>query len=399
MGKPCRVTFGDRVFFKPDFIKRFLDTLHLEDNVVEESKYLKSIGYDNAFNEGDPLLIREKKEEAKAEAVKESGFSPNDNIFNKPELKNNKTHGWRTMSESEFNSLSTGEKTYEGGKPKSGNWIAGVPQSAAKFGKKGTVMVEFGGINMEGAENMEEGTTADKSNVTKVWRFNEDTNQFEEASDLLQNVKDGKAIEIVIKKKSAQEKQAEIQKEVDDIQDNQIPELINKLYEAPVALGGEAMVADILELQRKERKIDTIKEAVDAYFEKLTKYIEEPVTKEELIDDYLTKEQKAIIDEIQKLEERSSDLENEIGEIEEAQEQKAKTPKEAAKAPKATTTSIFDDFDSSRVSGAKAKQVAANKAFAEKYGEDAAVARAISTNFEAIADELKAKGIFTKIKC
>jgi len=67
MGKPCRVTFGDRVFFKPDFIKRFLDTLHLEDNVVEESKYLKSIGYDNAFNEGDPMLIREKKAEAKAE--------------------------------------------------------------------------------------------------------------------------------------------------------------------------------------------------------------------------------------------------------------------------------------------------------------------------------------------
>jgi hypothetical protein len=71
MGAPCRVTFGDRVFFKPDFVKRFLDTLHLEDNVVENSKYLKSIGYDNAFNEGDPLLIREKKAEAKAEAKAE----------------------------------------------------------------------------------------------------------------------------------------------------------------------------------------------------------------------------------------------------------------------------------------------------------------------------------------
>jgi len=617
MGKPCRVTFGDRVFFKPDFIKRFLDTLHLEDNVVEESKYLKSIGYDNAFNEGDPMLIREKKAEAKAEAVKESGFSPDDNIFNKPELKNNKTHGWRTMSESEFNSLSTGEKTYEGGKPKSGNWIAGVPQSAAKFGKKGTVMVEFGGINMMGAENMEEGTTADKSNVTKVWRFNEDTNQFEEASDLLQNVKDGKAIEIGNKKQSAQEKQAEIQKEVDDIQDNQIPELTKKLYEAPVAPGGEVMVSDILELQRKERKIYTIKEAVDAYFEKLTKYIEEPVTKEELIDDYLTKEQKAIIDEIQKLEERSSDLENEIGEIEDAEEQKLKTPKVEAKAeakaevnakdvestakalekvgnidkfkkllksfsindvkqffhasgkkrkgklykgvapqfgegvyfstnkdlvvdefgdnvtevaltlknpvftntkewkaverkaleladedygkknglkleegetyfrydkdntsdvgeinpifiskaaeqlgydaiidknsnvydneisvlddsrivyeedmpmviaeeyhrakadgsnpelvkavdellgkqPQATETSIFDDFDSTNKGKSIKSKAEANKAFKEKYGEDAAVAKAISSNFEAIADELKAKGIFTKIKC
>jgi hypothetical protein len=68
MGKPCRVTFGEKVFFKPDFVKRFLDTLHLEDDVVDNSTYLKSIGYDNAFNEGDPMLIREKKAEAKAEA-------------------------------------------------------------------------------------------------------------------------------------------------------------------------------------------------------------------------------------------------------------------------------------------------------------------------------------------
>jgi hypothetical protein len=71
MGKPCRVTFEGKVFFKPDFVKRFLDTLHLEDDVVANSPYLKSIGYDNAFNEGDPMLIREKKAEAKAEAKAE----------------------------------------------------------------------------------------------------------------------------------------------------------------------------------------------------------------------------------------------------------------------------------------------------------------------------------------
>lgn len=147
MGKPCRVTFGEKVFFKPDFVKRFLDTLHLEDDVVANSTYLKSIGYDNAFNEGDPMLIREKK--------------------------------------------------------------------------------------------------SDGSN----------------------------------------------------------PELVK---------------------------------AVD-----------------ELL----------------------------------------------GKRPQAAETSIFDDFDASRVGGAKAKQIAANKAFREKYGEDAAVAKAISSNFEAIADELKAKGIFTKIEC
>jgi hypothetical protein len=60
---------------------------------------------------------------------------------------------------------------------------------------------------------------------------------------------------------------------------------------------------------------------------------------------------------------------------------------------------IFDDFDTTnKRTGLKGK-VEANKAFREKYGEDAAVAKAISSNFEAIADELKAKGIFTKIKC
>jgi hypothetical protein len=74
MGKPCRVTFGEKVFFKPDFVKRFLDTLHLEDDVVENSTYLKSIGYDNAFNEGDPMLIREKKAEAKAEVKAEANI-------------------------------------------------------------------------------------------------------------------------------------------------------------------------------------------------------------------------------------------------------------------------------------------------------------------------------------
>lgn len=81
MGKPCRVTFGEKVFFKPDFVKRFLDTLHLEDNVVADSTYLKSIGYDNAFNEGDPMLIREKKAEAKAEAKEQAKEEKKTSIF------------------------------------------------------------------------------------------------------------------------------------------------------------------------------------------------------------------------------------------------------------------------------------------------------------------------------
>ena len=67
--------------------------------------------------------------------------------------------------------------------------------------------------------------------------------------------------------------------------------------------------------------------------------------------------------------------------------------------PQATETSIFDDFDSTNKGKTIKSKAEANKAFKEKYGEDAAVAKAISSNFEAIADELKAKGIFTKIEC
>jgi hypothetical protein len=190
MGAPCRVTFGDRVFFKPDFIKRFLDTLHLEDEIVDNSPYLKSIGYDNAFNEGDPMLIREKKAEAKAEAKAE------EKIF-----------------------------TYD----KDGNIV------------EATVIVKG-------------------KNTTSV-------------------LIDGK-----------QTTRANT-------------ELFNNKEDAQTRL-------------------------------------------------------------------------NETAE-----------------------TNIFDDFDSTNKGKSIKSKAEANKAFKEKYGEDAAVAKAISSNFEAIADELKAKGIFTKIKC
>lgn len=98
MGKPCRVTFGEKVFFKPDFVKRFLDTLHLEDDVVENSTYLKSIGYDNAFNEGDPMLIREKKAEAKAEAKEQAKEEKKASIFDDFDA-SNKRGGIRAQQE------------------------------------------------------------------------------------------------------------------------------------------------------------------------------------------------------------------------------------------------------------------------------------------------------------
>jgi hypothetical protein len=199
MGKPCKVTFEGKTFFKPDFIKRFLDTLHLEDNVVEESKYLKSIGYDNAFNEGDPMLIREKKAEAKAEVSKKK---------TKEEL------------DKEFKSLN---------------------------------------------------------------------NKYVKDSKLLDETTDP-----IIER--------EIQDRLDDTQ----------------------------------MKMSEVSSQLEALSEKETQTAE---------------------------------------------------------------TNIFDDFDSTNKGKSIKSKAEANKAFKEKYGEDAAVAKAISSNFEAIADELKAKGIFTKIKC
>jgi hypothetical protein len=92
----------------------------------------------------------------------------------------------------------------------------------------------------------------------------------------------------------------------------------------------------------------------------------------------------------------------EISEI--LQEEYGKTEAEANElieqnSPKTSEPNIFDDFDASNKRGGIRSQQEAKKAFTEKHGEDAAIAKAISTNFEAIADELKAKGIFKKINC
>jgi len=72
---------------------------------------------------------------------------------------------------------------------------------------------------------------------------------------------------------------------------------------------------------------------------------------------------------------------------------------EGAESVEEKKASIFDDLDASRVGGSKSKQIAANRAFAKKYGKDTAVARVISANFEAIANELKSKGVFIDIDC
>jgi hypothetical protein len=86
------------------------------------------------------------------------------------------------------------------------------------------------------------------------------------------------------------------------------------------------------------------------------------------------------------------------------QEEFGKTEAEANQlieqnSPTASEPNIFDDFDASNKRGGIRAQQEAKKAFSEKHGENAAIAKAISTNFEAISKELEAKGIFKKINC
>jgi hypothetical protein len=73
--------------------------------------------------------------------------------------------------------------------------------------------------------------------------------------------------------------------------------------------------------------------------------------------------------------------------------------KEIVNKPTSKKTSIFNDIDAAPKKGSKAAKIKHNNSLREKYGKDANVARAISSKFEAIAEELKAKGIFTKIEC
>ncbi len=112
--------------------------------------------------------------------LKPSGFSPTDNLFNNPAVKGNTTYAWRSMGEKEYTKLLGGEKEYLGEKQASkGNFLAGIPESAGQFGGKGKYLVEFGGVKIAGDEGLSPGSKATRDNITKVWKFNEKTNQWD----------------------------------------------------------------------------------------------------------------------------------------------------------------------------------------------------------------------------
>lgn len=339
MAKPCRYRLPgtDAWLSEADFKKTLNDGLidkHIEDGIISIPRF-------NAKTETAP--VAETKAEPVAE-VKESGYSPTDNIINRPELTKNKTHGWRTMSEQEFNSLSSGEKTYEGGAPKSGNWIAGVPESAAKFSKKGSVMVEFGGINMEGAENMVKGSKADKSNVTKVWRFNNDTKKLEEAPELLDKVRKSEKIKISTSKAKTSD---QLRSEADDIFDNQIPSI--KGF-SPEFYGVVDVRNDDIYTSYENSKERLKKEGTN-------------------LDELLSESDKAKLKQIEQLQQKAEKLYDKADDVE-SETTTTTEPVKTEKAPKAEAKESYKAKAIDKRGGDKAYTVTVNNNTADVVGEE-----------------------------
>jgi hypothetical protein len=347
MGAPCKVTFEGKTFFKPDFIKRVLDTLHLDDNVVENSKYLKSIGYDNAFNEGDPLLIREKKAEAKAEVNSEevkNTAKALEGVGNIDKFK-------KLLKSFSINDLK--QFYHASGRKRKGKLYKGV---APQFGEgvyfstnKELVVGEFG-------DNVTEVALTLKNPVftsTKQWY--EVESKALELADEDYGKRNGLTLE---EGEEYFRYDKEFRSDVDEID----PEFISRAAEQ---LGYDAIIDK--DSNMYENEISVLDESRIIYEEDMPMAIAEEYHRA-------------------KADGSNPELVKAVDEL-------------LGKQPQAALTSIFDDFDSTNKGKSIKSKAEANKAFKEKYGEDAAVAKAISSNFEAIADELKAKGIFTKIKC
>jgi hypothetical protein len=221
-----------------------------------------------------------------------SGFSPNDNIFNKPELQKNTNYGWRSMGEGEFNELSLGNKIYEGGGPKQGNWISGVPESASEHGGAGKILVEFGNIDIVGGESMSKGSKADKGNVTKVWKYNSSTQKFEEAPELLSKLRKSETVEESIDSKIAK-KESDLQKEVDDFYDHELPSLEKSFPSGDVISSYEEYKrygedSDILTKEQKDfiDKIESRIEEIEAIDDILSELANKEITIDEAISKY-----------------------------------------------------------------------------------------------------------------
>jgi hypothetical protein len=349
MGKPCRVTFEGKVFFKPDFIKRFLDTLHLEDNVVEESKYLKSIGYDNAFNEGDPMLIREKKAEVKAEAKP---------ILSKSIDVESSDGRKGLVPTSELDEFIGEDRLGEAQMTTSRETIDRLKEDIAKNGFKEPIVIIYDKFSGEGEATIIEGNhriiAAKELGLTEV--------------------------PVIFEKGTIRDNESRVKDKMFPIKRKTVGKLNDTRGVKGSDLGltvRQPTEADFVEAPKStseakaEEKIFTYDK--DGNIVEATILAKGKNTTSVLIDGKQTTRANT------ELFNNKEDAQTRLSETEEV--------------------SIFDDFDSTNKGKSIKSKAEANKAFKEKYGEDAAVAKAISSNFEAIAEELKSKGIFTEIDC
>lgn len=162
-----------------------------------------------------------------------SGYQPSDNLIIKPELARNTTIAWRTMGASEFNDLIKGNKAYQGGTPSAGNWFAAVPQTAAKFGGLNKILVEFSNVQIQGGENLVEGTTAGRDNVTNVWRFSLEHYKYKPAPDLLERIKNGDFLEN-IEERDPEKEAAQLEQEFNRIYGQVLPNLREEFLKGDV---------------------------------------------------------------------------------------------------------------------------------------------------------------------
>ena len=125
------------------------------------------------------------------ERPKASGYGPDSTMFNTPALQGNTTYAWRSMGAKEFENLTAGKKIYSGDRAATkGNWLAGNPESASEHGvKKGKYLVEFGNINIQGGEGLSPGSTANRDNISRVWKY--DGEKWVDESQVLETLEKG----------------------------------------------------------------------------------------------------------------------------------------------------------------------------------------------------------------
>ena len=110
--------------------------------------------------------------ETKKAKFPKSGYSPHDNLFNNPSLRENTSYGWRSMGAKEIAKLLSGQKIYTGeAAATKGNFLAAIPESASQYGGKNRYLVEFGGVRIGRDEGLIKGFTATKDNITMIWKY------------------------------------------------------------------------------------------------------------------------------------------------------------------------------------------------------------------------------------